>query len=127
MSSSLIIIDEANFLSASAGLPYTISSLQQCNFEFYHDLYSYFTGKMLCSLKKSEEEKCRTLIEALEEYFIPFTNLDHIEPYRLVRHDELTVKHVLGVFSVLFCSPSSVQESSSVDAGLSVCILTYLK
>lgn len=97
-----VVIQEANYVAGCASLKYAISSLEQCNSTFYNDLYRSFTGSSITFNTSSEENRCQILIDALELHLSPWVTLPHIRGYDLANLSELSITHMLDVFSMLF-------------------------
>lgn len=105
------ILHQANDVARRANLDYIISSLKQCDSTLYVDLYkSLTTMQVTWKTGSSEEDKCQLVVDSLEEYLSPYISLDHIKGLGLAQVDELTVKNMLDIFSVLFKSCTGASE-----------------
>ena len=98
------IIHEANKIAITANISCTVSSLNQCNSCYFHDLYNSFTGLSLSFVSCNEEKKCQLVTDALEMLLSPHIQLNHIKGSNLARLDRMTIKHMLDIFSMLFNS-----------------------
>lgn len=107
-SGKLDVIQDANYVAGCASLDYAISSLEQCNSSFYNDLYKSLTGSNVTFNTSSEENRCQILINALELHLSPCIKLTHIRGFDLANLNELSITHMLDVFSILFAPPTSL-------------------
>ena len=98
---SLLVL-KARQLSELAQLRYSISNIDQCNSQFYYDLYKALTGlKIHWSSGFTEDLRCQVIVDSFEEYLSPHIKLGHIQGYNLARSDPVTVGNMLDVLIAL--------------------------
>ncbi len=110
------ILHSAKSVATGVNLGYVITSLEQCNSKFYGDIYNLLTGSSITYDPHWDEgEKCQLIVNMLERYMQPHINLDHIRGIKLAQCDELAVKNILDIFSVLVDTKCFPMDNLSED------------